>query len=118
MRPAYKNDWTEEQNELHKGGKTPVKKILRTLLCVMLTTALLLPALVYGAEAAAGGSGDTASASEASQPQNAPVTSTAGSTKDSAMPGWSRSANTSRPRAARSSWQTTAIIYRVMRLAF
>ena len=49
----------------------PVKKILRILLCVMLTTALLLPMAVYGADAAADGSGDTASASESSQPQNA-----------------------------------------------
>ena len=49
----------------------PVKKILKSVVCVMLAIALLLPMSVFGAEAAAGGSGDTASASEVSQPQNA-----------------------------------------------
>ena len=49
----------------------PVKKILKSVVCVMLAIALLLPMSVFGSEAAAGGSGDTASASEVSQPQNA-----------------------------------------------
>ncbi len=48
-----------------------MKKLLKTILCVMLTTALLLPTAVYGAAASEGSSKDTTSASEAFQPQDA-----------------------------------------------
>ena len=47
-----------------------MKRLFKILICTILTTALLLPMAVYGAEASAGNTKDPASASEDSQAQN------------------------------------------------
>ncbi len=47
-----------------------MKRLFKILICTILTTALLLPMAVYGAEASAGNTKDPASASEDFQAQN------------------------------------------------